>query len=160
MKVKNFVEQFEKSTDKQRFVSKHIKETYMPYAVKMSNAARIVRSSTYAKNDDETEMFKISSPTRYLLFVVTVVQYYTDIEINTEEVTDEFDILNECGAVEHILATIGKDVDEFQTIVNMTLDDEISNTRDLTSFFEMKLASFEAVLGEVIASMAEQHTEQ
>lgn len=149
MKVKDFVEQFVKTTDKERFVAKHIKTSYIPYAVKMNEAARIVRTSTYT---GEEGAFKLSSPTRYLLFILTVLQQYTDIELNLSAVTEDFDALDEVGAIDFIVAAIGRDVDTFQTIVNMTYDDELTNTRDLVPFLETKIEALGAVLSEIIAA--------
>ena len=74
-----------------------------------------------------------------------MLQSYTTLELG-EKFAETYDILDQAGVVEEIINTVGRDAESLQTIISMTLDDLITNERDLPSYFDNKLMSFAAVL--------------
>lgn len=154
MKVDEFVNGFNKALKSkssvntvEKYIEKHITKKYLPYAMKMAEAHNIVKSSSYYA-DADTKRFRLNSPARYILFVVSVLTHYTDIEFG-KNVSEDYDALAECGALEGIITAIGEDYDVFQTVVNMTLDDEMSNERELASFFEHRIVAAQKMLENV-----------
>ena len=135
--VKSFVEEYEKqltNDDKTKFLKSKLKtEKYMPYADKLAIAKNIVKSSSYAmiKEDGvlkQTDRIALNSPMRYILFVMTVVDKYTNIEVNFKNVMPEFDALNFNSLIEIIFEKIGdKEMAEFNTVVDMVLNDFMAN---------------------------------
>ncbi len=144
--VKSFVEEYEKQTtdaDKAKFLRSKLKtEKYMPYADKLAIAENIVKSSSYAmiKEDGElkqTDRIALNSPMRYILFVMTVVDKYTNIEVNFKNVMPEFDALNFNGLIEIIFEKIGdKEMAEFNTVVDMVLNDFMANKYQFKNYID------------------------
>ena len=141
MKINEFIEQYNNATDKAKFVKKIIHRYYAPYSEKIAAAEGVVQLSSY----DENGNFRINSPLRYLLWIQAVLQIYTTLELG-EKFAETYDILDQAGVVEEIINTVGRDAESLQTIISMTLDDLITNERDLPSYFDNKLMSFAAVL--------------
>lgn len=134
--VKSFVEEYEKQagTDKEMFLKTKLKtEKYLSYADKIAHATKMVKHSSYALKDDngelkKTDIIEFNSPMRYVLFVMTVVDKYTNIKINFKDVIPDFDALNFHGLIEIIFAKIGeKETNEFNTVLEMVLNDFITN---------------------------------
>lgn len=135
--VKSFVEEYEKQVndaDKEKFLKTKLKtEKYMPYADKLALAENIVKSSSYAivKEDGvlkQTDRIALNSPMRYVLFVMTVVDKYTNIEVDFKNIMPEFDALNFNSLIESIFEKVGdKETAEFNTVVEMVLNDFMAN---------------------------------
>lgn len=144
--VKSFVEEYERQltdVEKNSFLKNKLKvENYLPYSDKLIVAEHIVKSSSYAivKNQDNGELkktnrIKINSPMRYVLFVMTIINKYTNLEVNFNNVMPEFDCLNRNGLFEIIFNKIGdKEVGEFNTVVDMVLDDFMTNEYEFKNF--------------------------
>ena len=152
-KVKIFVKLFNDIRDrdsnkevakKQEFVAKYIGKLYMPYAIKMAEARRIVERTTNVDVGGE-HLFSSSSPMRWVLYVMSILLYYTNLEFSNDVMSD-FDMLDEAGVIEYIFSAIGKDVDTFQTVLNMTYDDYMTNEHDVVSFLQQKLAAINKLI--------------
>ena len=144
--VKSFVEEYEKclnNDDKAKFLKSKLKtEKYMPYADKMTIAENIVRHSSYAmvKEDGvlkQTDKIALNSPMRYILFVMTVVDKYTNIEVNFKNIMPDFDALNFNSLIEVIFEKIGdKETAEFNTVVEMVLNDFMANKYQFKNYID------------------------
>ena len=148
--VKSFVEEYEKQsndTDKAKFLRNKLKtEKYMPYADKLAIAEKIVNHSSYAfvKEDDvlkQTDRIALNSPMRYILFVMTVVDKYTNIEVNFGNIMPEFDALNFNGLIEVIFEKIGdKEVAELNAVGDMVLNDFMANKYQFKNYISETLS--------------------
>ena len=144
--VKSFVEEYEKCTnndDKAKFLKTKLKtEKYMPYSDKLTLAENIVRHSSYAmvKEDGalkQTDKIALNSPMRYILFVMTVVDKYTNIEVNFRNITPDFDALNFNSLIEIIFEKVGdKETAEFNTVVEMVLNDFMANKYQFKNYID------------------------
>lgn len=142
--VKSFVEEYEKCSnndDKAKFLKNKLKtEKYMPYADKLALAENIVKSSSYAmiKEDGklkQTDRIALNSPMRYILFVMTVVDKYTNIEVNFGNIMPDFDALNFNSLIEVIFEKVGdKETAEFNTVVEMVLNDFMANKYEFKNY--------------------------
>lgn len=161
--VKSFVEEYEKipkasTTEAEKFLRSKLKtEKYLPYADKVSAADYIVVSSSYAivKDGDElvqTDVIKVTSPMRYVLFVMTVIDKYTNIEVNFKDnIMSEFDALNSNGLIEVIFSKIGdKEVAEFNTVLGMVADDFMANKFEFKNYVSEIVSKFADVAGKSI----------
>ena len=148
--VKKFVEEYEKQlndSERNHFLKSKLKvENYLPYSEKLLVAEHIVKSSSYAivKEDEvlkKTDRIKINSPVRYILFVMEIVNKYTNIEVNFKDVMPEFDYLNKNGLIEVIIDKIGaKETGEFNTVVEMVLDDFMTNEYEIKNWISEMLS--------------------
>ena len=144
--VKSFVEEYEKCSnndDKARFLKSKLKtEKYMPYADKLTFAENIVKHSSYAMvkedgNLKQTDRIALNSPMRYILFVMTVVDKYTNIEVNFGNIMPDFDALNFNSLIEVIFEKIGdKETAEFNTVVEMVLNDFMANKYQFKNYID------------------------
>lgn len=144
--VKSFVEEYEKQlndADKAKFLRSNLKtEKYMPYADKLALAENIVRSSSYAtiKEDGklkQTSRIALNSPMRYILFVMTVVDKYTNIEVNFGNIMPDFDALNFNSLIEVIFEKVGdRETAEFNTVVEMVLNDFMANKYQFKNYID------------------------
>lgn len=145
-KVIEFAKQYEEklnNNDRATFLKTKLKvENYIEYAEKVLIAENIVRSSSYAISKDkdsgelmETTQIHINSPMRYVLFVMSIVNKYTNIEVNFNNIMIEFDALNRNGLLELIMKKIGdKEITEFQTVVDMILNDFMTNEYEFKNY--------------------------
>lgn len=133
MSEKITVEQFAKEyfeIKSKQLQEKYIKEKlkikqYLPYNLKVALAKNIVNCSSF----DENKNLNLSSTGRYLLYIRTVITQYTNLIENKENSSflDEYDALASTELLELILSEIPqKEINEFKTIVNMVLDDTIT----------------------------------
>lgn len=148
--IKDFVKEYEKCSnndDKAKFLKNKLKtEKYMPYADKLSHAENIVNHSSYAivkENDKlkQTDRIALNSPMRYILFVMTVVDKYTNIEVNFGNIMPDFDALNSNSLIEVIFEKIGdKETAEFNTVVDMVLNDFMANKYQFKNYINDTLS--------------------
>lgn len=144
--VKSFVEEYEKCSnndDKAKFLKSKLKtEKYLPYADKLTFAENIVNHSSYTmiKEDGvlkKTDRIALNSPMRYILFVMTVVDKYTNIEVNFNNIMPDFDALNFNSLIEIIFEKIGdKETAEFNTVVEMVLNDFMANKYQFKNYID------------------------
>lgn len=144
--VKSFVEEYEKCSnndDKAKFLKSKLKtEKYIPYADKLILAENIVKSSSYAMVKEnsvlkQTDRIALNSPMRYILFVMTVVDKYTNIEVNFKNIMPDFDALNFNGLIEVIFEKVGdKETAEFNTVVDMVLNDFMANKYQFKNYID------------------------
>jgi hypothetical protein len=154
--VKSFVEEYEKQStdaDKAKFLRSKLKtEKYMPYAGKLAIAENIVKSSSYAmvKEDGElkqTDRIALNSPMRYILFVMTVVDKYTNIEVNFKIIMPDFDALNFNSLIEVVFEKVGdKETAEFNTVVDMVLNDFMANKYQFRNYISDTLSRFSGLV--------------
>lgn len=139
MDIGKFVDEYSKLKDesaRERLMSKHITTTYLPYAKKIGEAQKILDMSCYDPND---QSFLINTPIRYMLFVMSVVRNYTDLEFSNENGIEQFDLIERYGVIETIIKLIRDDYEKFDVVLKMILDDLMINERSTTSFIEKKV---------------------
>lgn len=141
--LKDFVEQYTKvATDslKKRYIEEKLKVVpYVPYLTKVTLAEKIVKQSSYEKDENgeiiKPERIRVNSALRYVLYVTTIVKIYTNIELNNAEMATEFDMLNKAGLIEVIFKAIPeKEIVEFKTVLDMALEDFWRNEYDVHAF--------------------------
>ncbi len=146
MKVNEFVDGFEKANDKEKYVKKHIINTYVPYAEKITECKRIVDVSMYRLDEKGVKHFVVDTPTRYMLFVVSCILKYTDIEIADDNALTVFDRLSESGSDGYIFSLIGKDFEMFKSVLEMVVDDVVEKERNIIDFINTKIESLGMVV--------------
>lgn len=134
MKVQEFVEALNSgSLD----ISKHITTTYLPYTEKIAEGKEIADRSTHIELNGN-KVFWQNTPIQYHLFIQRILARYTDIEI--ENPVEDFDALNEIGAIDRIIQAIPqREYAEFDTVVKMCMGDIIENERSFVSYIDTKL---------------------
>lgn len=156
MIVQEFVKQYSAISNKSDFVKKHIKTNYVSFATKLGECLEIIKRTSYKQIEGtDTEIFKVNSPLRYNLFIQRIIVNYTDIEFIPEKWLETYDLLNEVGAIETIIAAIPqKEYREFSTLLKMCGDDEVANTQNIVSFFDDKFKAVELVVNKTFETLA------
>ena len=134
--VMEFVDGYNKcSTVKTResYLKKLNVKDYVDYEVKIALATKIVNASSF--DQERPTVVRVNAPMRYVLFVYTVLSYYTDLDMHSDKMFAEFNALNKCGLIDEIFKIIPeREVSEFNSVVAMTYEDFLSNYREPHSF--------------------------
>ena len=145
MNVDFFIKQIVMNKDKDAYVDSKINTRYIPYEEKISKIENIIRSTSIIK-DDATgiEVFKRNTPACNLLFNLTLIDLYTDIEIDFEHVLKDYNTLEEKGYVNLLLKHIPTDeYINWQKLFDMIASDFMENERSLVSYLETKLGALD-----------------
>ena len=141
MKIKEFTEKYNTiATDrlKEDYLNDnlHIK-TYLPFLTKVTLADKLANVTTL---DKDTGNVNVKSDVNYLLFCRTIIEQYTDLQVETEGFYEEYDLLNESGLLDKIMQMIPeKEVTEFKMICDMKKDDIIFNQSTPKAFINHQI---------------------
>ena len=133
MNVKEFIDEFNKSQNKDACVKKHITTSYIPYERKIA-LSDIIAKKMFNDNGDLIK----NTPLVYENFVMRLVREYTDIEYEPENALESFNLIEESNATESIIKAIGKDAERFNTVLDMTINDSIDNYNNIINFISLK----------------------
>ena len=137
------------------FIKKHIVTDYIGIAAKVAQCDAIVKNTCYVKDGDHT-FIKFNSVTRYIWFVMKLIELYSDVEINADDLVGDYDKLNKAGAIMELIAGIPEsEYSEFSTILNMKLDDLRDNEYCVAALlynFKESLSLSEDVIKNVLSS--------
>lgn len=163
MNTKEFFEEYNKAVDKEKYAAKHIVKSYLPYNEKIMIAEKIVEHSMYTTVNG-IKTFKPDTIVRYFLFVMAVIEAYTDIKFSDDNAGDvvkgqqnleSFDLFESNGATEVFMRTIGSDIGRLNTVLKMKVDDITDMERSLVPFLETKFQAFAMGNNALIEAMKE-----
>ena len=151
MDIGKFIDEYVKASSQQKkdsLIKKHVVATYIPYETKMAESVNIVNASCYVTVDDK-KRFVMNTPLRYSLFMKEVIMLYTDLEFDTTNFMIQFNLLLQYNILSKIIMVIGKDYEEFQSVMNMTIEDTLQNERSIVSYFETITDGFAKTFNEM-----------
>ena len=132
-------------------VATYIKEKlevkdYVPFAEKRELCEKVLNASN-ARNDNG--IVEVDSVTRYIIFTLSVISKYTNIEFSSGNDTefdslDEYDMLCENHLLNPILEVIGEEYAACNNMLNMMMADIEANNNTV-----------EAVLGHTIGKISD-----
>lgn len=144
MTVKEFVnkyKQIESSTISSNMIKEIISKRYIPVTIKTAYAKKIVEAANSHGSD---------SPGMYLLYIRSILQMYTTLELNNKNFSEDYDALQENGLVDLILNSIGNDLTEYQTVFNMCRDDYDKNNYTFEALIKKVLDSINNIGNQII----------
>ncbi len=131
--LNEFVEGYEKAKTKSSYLKKFVVNNYVPYGEKVFLSNKIVESTSY----DERKNVRIDSPSRYLLFVYTLLKSYTNLDLDASKMTECFDLLNKNGIVDELIKEIPEnEINEFNKVLSMVYEDFMTNHYEIHGFIE------------------------
>ena len=142
MTIKNFLKQFKTSTNRKKTCEARIKETYVPYAMKLVTCKNIIFSSSYriikdSEGNKTGEEFMVNTPAKIMLFSMELIRLYTDVEVDLANITECFDELEREDAVVELLGAIPeREFNRFKSLLEMVYDDVYENSRSLAGYFD------------------------
>ena len=119
--------------------------TYLPFLTKVTLADNLAKVTTL---DKDTGNINLKSDVNYLLFCRTIIEQYTDLQIETEGFYEEYDLLNQSGLLDKIMQMIPeKEITEFKMICDMKKDDIIFNQSTPKAFINQQIERVSTILG-------------
>lgn len=138
MNIKDFVDKFTESPDKEKYIKEHIVLEYLGYLNKVDLCDRVIKASCY-KEVMGKQVFYMNTPAQYMLFVMAIIYKYTDIE-QGESIVADFDFLDQHGLVDSLIANIQEgEYKTLQALLEMMIGDIMENERSLVSYFDNKM---------------------
>ena len=137
-----------------------MKEEYLKVAIKVkpyiSYTAKVVLADSIVKTSCLKDgRVHIDSCKKYLLYVYTLIDAYTNIEINQKEWIFQYDRLDSLGLIESILALIPeRERVTFKTILDMKQDDLMTNKYGTHAFVEEQVNRVTAIAPELSKAFA------
>lgn len=164
MKIKEFVEECNKVANdaiKASRISSYLKvKPYVSFLDKVTLANRVVKSSVYDLDENGIPVrINVKSDVKYLLHVMGMIELYTDLEVNYENILEDYDLLNQSGLLVDIIKLIGdKEVSECQMLLDMKFADEMQNKLSTEAFISNQVERFGVLAGTVLSPIIESFT--
>ncbi len=158
MKIDMFLKLYEsKQTpeSKKKLVADHVKNIQVKYSDKVDRAGIIAKHSYYEKqvgaDGVEREVFRQNSAAKYMLYYLTLVDLYTDLEVDFKESLDTFEKIN--GSIlDTIISYIDdRELKEFQMLLDFACDDILTNEYEMHSFIKNQVERFGSLFGNIVA---------
>lgn len=169
IKLNAFITMYKiRKTDEEKleFIKEHVKSDYIPFEKKADVAKAIVQVSYYVNekdiNDNDVKKFYVDSVAKYMLTCMSIIDLYTDIERNKKEgkILEDFNVLNEYGIFDVLIQNIQpRELKEFNMIIQMTVDDLLTNEYEAHSFIRNQVERFGSLIGASIKPFIDQFDE-
>lgn len=129
---------------------------YLPFADKRE-LCKVVLDACCTKEDG---LVKVDSVTRYIIFTITVISRYTNLEFSSGEDVeydslDEYDMLCENHLLDIILAVLGDEYTACNSMLNMMMDDIMTNNNTVEAVLGHALGKVSDSLDNLIGAFAE-----
>lgn len=165
MTVKEFLEDLNKVTSKtvkEERMKKNLNvKQYVSFIDKVNLAERVVYHSTHDFDQEGNVVgdITINSISKYLLHVMGIIDMYTDLDINYNNLVEDYDLLNVNGMIQEIVTLIGeKEIAECQMLLDMKLGDFMQNRLSVYSFVRDQVERFGTLSGITLSSIKEGFT--
>lgn len=167
MTITTFIENFNKTKPENtkvnpnavgNYIKKELEiKDYLPFAEKRELCARVLEACNTM--DTESGLVKVDSVTRYIVFTVSILSTYTNLEFSSGEddidSLDEYDMLCQSGLLNPILDVIGEEYMSCNNMLNMMMDDIMTNNNTMENVVGKVLSRFEYSLDDFIAVLAD-----
>lgn len=149
MKIEEFIEEFNKSQNKENYVKKHVISTYVPFENKIALANNIVKKTMFADNGDLVR----NTPAIYMNYMLALIKLYMDIEVNDNETLSAFNLIEQYEVNPLLISAIGSDASSLDTVIKMVINDTIDNHSDLVNFMTIKEDNLKLLLDKAEAAL-------
>ena len=128
--------------------------SYLPFAEKRELCETVLDACC----TKEGGLVKVDSVMRYILFTISVISKYTELEFSSDEdydSLDEYDILCESRLLNPILELIGDEYATCNNMLNMMMDDIVANNNTVEAVIGHTLGKVSDSLDGLIGAFAE-----
>ena len=141
-------------------VSEYIKKElevkdYMPFIEKRELCERVLNACNVK---DENGLIKVDGVSRYIIFTLSVISKYTNLEFSSGEefdALDEYDMLCQANLLNPILDVIGAEYTTCNNMLNMMMDDIVSNNNTVENVVGTILSKIGDSIDEFISVIAD-----
>lgn len=127
---------------------------YIPFADKRELCKSVIDACCTKENG----LVKIDSVTRYIIFTISIISKYTNLEFSSGEEydsLDEYDMLCEAGLLNPILALIGDEYATCNNMLNMMMEDVVANNNTVEAVIGHALGKVSDSLDDLIGALAD-----
>lgn len=153
-KNKNFMNTPQGIQERIEWIKKELGLTpYLPFAEKRELCKKVLDVCCTKENG----LVKVDSVTRYILFTISVISKYTELEFSSDEdydSLDEYDMLCESRLLNPILELIGDEYATCNNMLNMMLEDVIANNNTTEAVLGHALDKVSNALDGLIGTLA------
>ena len=152
MKVKNFVEMYEKNS--RIDIAKTVEtEPYIEIVRKRQIAELVLEHCTYEVDDE----IHIDSVERYILFTISVISAHTNLEFDHDNnaAVDDYDMLCKSGLLIKVIDTFKDDYVACQEILNMMTSDKLQDSMTIEKKLYQFLDGIQYTLDETLNGIVE-----
>lgn len=141
-------------------VSKYLKKelevkNYVPFVEKRELCERVLNACNVK---DENGLVKVDSVSRYIIFTLSVISKYTNLEFSSGkefDSLDEYDMLCQANLLNPILDVIGAEYTTCNNMLNMMMDDIVSNNNTVENVVGTILSRIGDSIDEFISVIAD-----
>lgn len=146
----------ESESYKDKWFNEHLKivRQYMPLDKKLFYVNRLVQLTTHPLKNGEVDLntLKVNTPTRYVLYNLTLVDLYTHLDVDFSNTSQEYDYLKQYGVLEKILQKIPQsEIIEFKNLLKMSLDDAMTNEYESHAYLSKLVNNVTVTLGTLLS---------
>ena len=169
MKIKEFCEAYRNITTdslKAKYVKENLEiKEYVPFIEKCTAVERLINATMYQHEDyidttdgstkrRRTNNVKVNSLSQYLLFCRTVIEKYTNLEVETEGFYEEYDELKRCGLLDKLMVGTEttlpliptSEIAELRSMLDMYRNDVITNYANPQSYIANQVERVSTIL--------------
>lgn len=152
-----FVKSYKNSKDKEGFVKKHITKEYLGYVDKMAIAKKVARFASHIIDEDgNAGDYKRDTMMQYFLTQMDIISKFTDIEVPGELMTEAYDTLAECGALNDLFGMMPEsEIKMINSMVQMAMDDTYINEQDLSVVLTTKFEAIRSTIDTALNALQE-----
>ena len=133
--------------------SQRIKLRYMPYAEKCVLVKNAVEVTSYITVNGK-KLYKRNTAGMLFYFTMKMIENYTDLEYEKDNVVIVYDALMESGLMEKLMQEIPEsEIKILRGMLDMERDDIEANTRTLVSYIETKSDAFEMAVDKLTEAL-------
>ena len=133
------------------FIESHMKNHYVPFEEKQARANVIIENTFYEKDENGNKYFHVNSVATHMFVFLTLVDMYTDIEIDYKKSLEQYNKLKETDGFDFIIPNISKsEITEFKIILESMKADIMTNEYEPHAYFSQQVKRFADILSFVI----------
>ena len=162
MKIDTFIKLYNtKKTDEEKInaIKQIMKNNHVSYSDKVNRAGIIAQNSYHVKqknlDGNEREVFQQNSAAKYMLYSLTLVDLYTNLEIDYKQSLEIFELLD--GDIIDIIISLIDDREkkEFRMLLDFACDDLFVNEYEPHAFIKNQVERFGYLIGTILAPVLE-----
>lgn len=152
MKIDTFVKLYKiKARDEygEDYIDEIMNNRYVPFEEKVVRINMIL-SNTYYDNEDGEKIFHVDSMAAHLFTMLTLVDLYTQIDIDFKKSVEQYNALKECGALDIIVNSINaSELNEFKFLLESAHKDAVVNEYEIHAYITKQLRYLSSVFEKV-----------
>lgn len=141
----------------EKYIKKELEvKDYVPFAEKRELCASVLNA---CNTKDDSGLVNVDSVSRYIIFTISIISKYTNLEFSSGEdgidSLDEYDMLCKNNLLNSILDVIGAEYATCNNMLNMMMDDIVSNNNTVESVVGTVLGKVGDSLDDFISILAD-----